>query len=57
MQQRTTPADGAALAIDMTARNMQDKAKKSGLPWSAAKGLDTFTPIRWADSWLWYTIC
>lgn len=34
-----------ALAIDMTARNMQDKAKKSGLPWSAAKGLDTFTPV------------
>lgn len=29
----------------MTARNMQDKAKKSGLPWSAAKGFDTFTPI------------
>ncbi|WFD27487.1 acylpyruvate hydrolase [Malassezia nana] len=36
---------GYALAIDMTARNMQDKAKKSGLPWSAAKGFDTFTPI------------
>ncbi|WFD06889.1 acylpyruvate hydrolase [Malassezia vespertilionis] len=35
----------AALAIDMTARNMQDKAKKAGLPWSAAKGFDTFTPI------------
>lgn len=41
----------SALAIDMTARNMQEKAKKSGLPWSAAKGLDTFTPIRYA-SWL-----
>ncbi|PKI84064.1 hypothetical protein MVES_002118 [Malassezia vespertilionis] len=36
---------GYALAIDMTARNMQDKAKKAGLPWSAAKGFDTFTPI------------
>lgn len=36
---------GYALAVDMTARNMQDKAKKSGLPWSAAKGFDTFTPI------------
>lgn len=35
----------AALSIDMTARNVQDKAKKSGLPWSAAKGFDTFTPI------------
>lgn len=29
----------------MTARNVQDKAKKSGLPWSTAKGFDTFTPI------------
>ncbi|KAF8304992.1 hypothetical protein DL93DRAFT_2089901 [Clavulina sp. PMI_390] len=36
---------GYALAIDMTARNMQDVVKKKGLPWSAAKGFDTFTPI------------
>ncbi|TDL24972.1 hypothetical protein BD410DRAFT_785724 [Rickenella mellea] len=36
---------GYALAIDMTARNMQDEVKKKGLPWSAAKGFDTFTPI------------
>ncbi|KAI6028886.1 hypothetical protein F5J12DRAFT_808531 [Pisolithus orientalis] len=36
---------GYALAIDMTARNMQEEAKKKGLPWSAVKGFDTFTPI------------
>ncbi|WFD37667.1 acylpyruvate hydrolase [Malassezia japonica] len=36
---------GYALAIDMTARNLQDKVKKQGLPWSAAKGFDTFTPV------------
>ncbi|KAJ2558342.1 hypothetical protein EV175_000838 [Coemansia sp. RSA 1933] len=36
---------GYALALDLTARNLQDEAKKSGLPWSAAKGYDTFTPI------------
>ncbi|THV04001.1 hypothetical protein K435DRAFT_714993 [Dendrothele bispora CBS 962.96] len=36
---------GYALAVDMTARNLQDRVKKSGLPWSAAKGFDTFTPI------------
>ncbi|KAF8509694.1 hypothetical protein JB92DRAFT_3083729 [Gautieria morchelliformis] len=36
---------GYALAIDMTARNMQDEVKKRGLPWTAAKGFDTFTPI------------
>ncbi|KAG5352834.1 Fumarylacetoacetate hydrolase domain-containing protein 2 [Termitomyces sp. Mn162] len=34
-----------ALAVDMTARNLQDKVKKAGLPWSTAKGFDTFTPI------------
>ncbi|KAF9014192.1 hypothetical protein BDQ17DRAFT_1231191 [Cyathus striatus] len=36
---------GYTLAVDMTARNMQDKVKKAGLPWSAAKGFDTFTPV------------
>lgn len=34
-----------ALAIDMTARNVQDDVKKRGLPWTASKGFDTFTPI------------
>ncbi|KAL7419381.1 hypothetical protein Q5752_006219 [Cryptotrichosporon argae] len=36
---------GYALAIDVSARNMQDAAKKAGLPWAAAKGFDTFTPV------------
>ncbi|KAI7852219.1 hypothetical protein BDC45DRAFT_513731 [Circinella umbellata] len=36
---------GYALAIDMTARNLQNEAKSKGLPWSASKGFDTFTPI------------
>ncbi|KAI7829179.1 hypothetical protein BX661DRAFT_181508 [Kickxella alabastrina] len=36
---------GYALALDLTARNLQDEAKKKGLPWSAAKGFDTFTPV------------
>jgi len=36
---------GYTLAVDMTARNVQDVAKSKGLPWSAAKGMDTFTPI------------
>ncbi|KAJ5124390.1 uncharacterized protein N7515_008215 [Penicillium bovifimosum] len=36
---------GYILAIDMTARNVQDEAKKKGLPWSIAKGFDTFCPI------------
>jgi len=37
--------DGYCLSIDMTARNVQDEAKKKGLPWSIAKGFDTFLPI------------
>lgn len=36
---------GYALAIDMTARNLQEEVKKRGLPWSTAKGFDSFTPI------------
>lgn len=37
--------DGYALAIDFTARNIQDEAKKKGLPWSIGKGFDTFCPL------------
>jgi acylpyruvate hydrolase len=37
---------GYCLALDLTARNLQDKAKKKGHPWTVAKGYDTFTPIR-----------
>jgi acylpyruvate hydrolase len=33
------------LTIDMTGRNVQEEAKKRGLPWSIAKGFDTFLPI------------
>ncbi|KAL9121454.1 MAG: hypothetical protein Q9187_001991 [Circinaria calcarea] len=37
--------DGYCLSIDMTARNVQDEAKKKSLPWSIAKGFDTFLPV------------
>ncbi|KXL51534.1 hypothetical protein M433DRAFT_60083 [Acidomyces richmondensis BFW] len=37
--------DSYLLAIDMTGRNVQEEAKKRGLPWSIAKGYDTFLPI------------
>lgn len=36
---------GYTLAVDMTGRNLQDKAKKAGMPWTASKGFDTFTPV------------
>ena len=29
----------------MTARDLQDIAKKKSLPWSTSKGMDTFCPI------------
>jgi acylpyruvate hydrolase len=38
---------GYALALDLTARNHQDEAKKQGWPWTLAKGYDTFCPIRY----------
>ena len=38
-------ADHKALAVDLTARNVQDAVKAKGLPWSTAKGFDTFCPV------------
>jgi len=35
---------GYRMAIDITARNWQDDAKSKGLPWTKAKGCDTFLP-------------
>ncbi|XBW35180.1 hypothetical protein QEN19_000743 [Hanseniaspora menglaensis] len=36
---------GVSLSLDLTARNLQDEAKKKGLPWSIGKGFDTFCPL------------
>jgi len=36
---------GYTVGLDLTARNVQASAKKAGLPWSAAKGFDTFLPL------------
>ena len=36
---------GYLLALDMTARDFQDEAKKKGHPWTLAKGFDTSCPI------------
>uniref|UniRef100_K3X491 Fumarylacetoacetase-like C-terminal domain-containing protein n=1 Tax=Globisporangium ultimum (strain ATCC 200006 / CBS 805.95 / DAOM BR144) TaxID=431595 RepID=K3X491_GLOUD len=44
-QESMSHVAGYVLAIDMTARHLQDKAKKAGLPWTQAKGFDTFTPV------------
>lgn len=36
---------GYAVALDLTARDIQNEAKKLGRPWSIAKGYDTFCPV------------
>ena len=36
---------GYALGLDLTARDLQRKAKDAGKPWSVAKGFDTFAPL------------
>ena len=37
--------DGYGIGIDVTARDIQQKAKEKGHPWSVAKGFDTFAPL------------
>lgn len=36
---------GYGIVLDMTARDLQDKAKRAGDPWALAKGFDTFSPM------------
>jgi len=36
---------GYAVFLDITARDLQAKARSEGLPWTASKGFDTFAPI------------
>jgi len=36
---------GYVIGLDITARDIQDEAKKHGWPWSIAKGFDTFAPL------------
>lgn len=36
---------GFGIGIDITARDIQQKAKDKGHPWTVAKGYDTFAPV------------
>ncbi|ASJ08192.1 acylpyruvase [Thermococcus siculi] len=36
---------GYTILLDITARDLQWEAKKNGLPWTVAKGFDTFAPV------------
>ncbi|MBX9852281.1 MAG: fumarylacetoacetate hydrolase family protein [Cytophagaceae bacterium] len=37
--------DGIGIGIDFTARDLQDKAKEKGLPWTLAKGFNGSAPV------------
>lgn len=37
--------EAAAVFNDVTARDVQSQARKAGLPWALAKGMDTFAPM------------
>ena len=37
--------DEVAIGIDMTARDLQQKAKEKGLPWAIAKGFNNASPL------------
>jgi len=36
---------GYTIMLDITARDLQAEARRKGLPWSLAKGFDTFAPV------------
>ena len=36
---------GYTILLDITARDLQAEARERGLPWSIAKGFDTFAPV------------
>jgi 2-keto-4-pentenoate hydratase/2-oxohepta-3-ene-1,7-dioic acid hydratase in catechol pathway len=36
---------GYTIMVDITARDLQQEAKSAGMPWTVAKGFDTFAPI------------
>lgn len=43
--------DAVTVANDATARELQQKAQKAGLPWAQAKGYDTFLPLGAWQPW------
>ncbi|MDV3103797.1 fumarylacetoacetate hydrolase family protein [Thermococcus waiotapuensis] len=36
---------GYTVMLDITARDLQEEARKKGLPWAISKGFDTFAPV------------
>lgn len=44
-QEAMSHVAGFAVGLDMTARDVQSRAKAKALPWTVAKGFDTFAPL------------
>ena len=44
-EQALRHVDALTVAVDVTARDLQNEAKKAGAPWDQAKGYDTFLPL------------
>jgi len=44
-QEALSHVAGYGIGLDMTLRDVQDQAKKKGLPWTVAKGFDTSAPL------------
>lgn len=57
---------GYSVMLDITARDVQNEAKSKGLPWTRAKGYDTFAPVgpiivppgefEWHDRSIWLEV-
>lgn len=45
LEQAEAAIAGYAIGVDVTARDIQQKAKEKGHPWSVAKGFATFAPL------------
>jgi acylpyruvate hydrolase len=45
LEESRNAIDGYVVALDMTDRQAQEKAKQDRLPWTLAKSLDSFTPL------------
>jgi 2-keto-4-pentenoate hydratase/2-oxohepta-3-ene-1,7-dioic acid hydratase in catechol pathway len=56
-EQALSHIQAVGLGLDLTARDLQDKAKKAGLPWAVAKGFDDsatltdFVPASQVPDW------
>ena len=66
MERAAEYIEAYTVMLDITARDVQAKAKSKGLPWTEAKGYDTFAPVGprayaadeydWHDKRIWLSV-